>query len=150
MITYCNTEELKIFSDVEPCPCVRTALKSLPEEVKKEIKEKPYLNKKRVAFSIYYGGEQYSLLFGKGYDWDGATIPIGFRWLTGSKGKPEFLIPSMVHDKLCENHGFIKNNRYLSSLIFRELLIACGVCKFLAYTMFHAVDNFQKVCGGWD
>ena len=135
---------LQITIDIPPCVAVKDALIYLKEELKK-----PFINKKRVAMRVFYKDEQYFIVIPKGYDWDGATIPYGFRWIIGAKTSPEFLIPSMFHDRLCENHDFIKNDRYLSSLIFRELLIACGVGKFKANVMFNAVDNFQKIFGGW-
>lgn len=53
----------------------------------------------------------------------------------------------MVHDVFCENHEVIGNDRQLSSIVFRELLLASGVGKLRAYTMYYAVDNFQKLCG---
>lgn len=137
-------DDLKIYIDREPHITVKN-----PRHYSKEEMKKPYLNKSRVMFTIYYKDEQYVICCDKGYDWDGASIPFGFRWLIGSKGSPQFLVPSMVHDKMCENHNSVKNNRYLSSLIFRELLIAYKVGKFKANVMFNAVDNFQKVCGGW-
>lgn len=137
-------ENLKIFVDIMPVTGVKSPLKHTKEELKK-----PYLNCARCIFTIHYGEEQFVILCEKGYDWDGASIPYGFRWIIGAKGSPEFLIPSMVHDKLCENHEIVKNNRYLSSVIFRELLLACGVGKIRANIMFGAVDTYQKICGGW-
>jgi hypothetical protein len=139
-----DNEELKIYVDREPFITVKNSRYYSKEEM-----EKPYLNKTRCVFTIFYKEEQYVILCQKNYDWDGASIPFGFRWLIGAKGSPQFLVPSMVHDKLCENHSFVKNDRYLSSLIFRELLIAYGVGKFKANVMFNAVDNFQKLFGGW-
>ena len=53
----------------------------------------------------------------------------------------------MVHDKLCECHFLIDNDRELSSLIFKELLLACGVGRVRANTMHFAVNQFQKFCG---
>ena len=53
----------------------------------------------------------------------------------------------MIHDKLCENHDFIGNDRYLSSLIFERLLRVAGVNKLKRRVMFLAVDNFQRFCG---
>lgn len=138
-----DKEELKIYVDREPFITVKSPLHYDKEELKK-----PYLNKVTCMFTVYYNNEQYVIRCAKGYDWDGASIPFGFRWIIGAKGSPQFLVPSMVHDKLCENPHFIKNDRYLSSLIFRELLIAYKVNKFKANVMFHAVDNFQKIAGG--
>ena len=145
MITLVDKDFLKITADIDlTALTVQIPLEVYDEELQKQIKEKPYLNKKRAIFNVFYENDQYCLLFEKGYRWDGATIPKGFRWIVGQKGDPCFLLASMVHDKLCEHHEFIKNNRYLSSLIFRELLIACGVSEFKANIMFNAVDTFQK------
>ncbi|MFA7658759.1 MAG: DUF1353 domain-containing protein [Candidatus Gastranaerophilaceae bacterium] len=149
MITYCNNNFLKITSDVEPCLTVQVPLEIYGKEEQEIIKEKPFLNKRHILFNFYYGAEQYCLLFNKGYRWDGATIPPGVRWIIGPPSHPAFLLASMVHDKLCENHYLIDNDRYLSSLIFKELLIASDVSSFKANIMFYAVDNFQKFFGGW-
>lgn len=135
-------ENLKIFVDREPELTVKNSRLYSKEEMKK-----PYLCKTRVAFTVFYQDKQYVILAPKGYDWDGASIPFGFRWIIGAKGSPEFLVPSMVHDRLCENKGFIDYNRKLSSIIFRELLIAYGVSKFKANIMYEAVDAFQKFMG---
>ena len=138
-------DNLKIYVDVEPTPTVKNSRICSKEEM-----QKPYVNTDRCMFTVFYNDEQFIILCERGYDWDGASIPFGFRWLIGAKGSPQFLVPSMVHDKLCENHNLVKNNRYLSSLIFRELLIAYKVNKFKANVMFNAVDNFQKIIGGWN
>ena len=84
----------------------------------------------------------------KGYTWDGASIPFGFRWILGGKGNPKFLVPSCVHDRMCEEKGLVKYNRRLSSIIFKELLISCGCGKTRANIMFGAVDNYQKMIRG--
>jgi hypothetical protein len=144
---FCKDDEIKIYTDVFPKTLVRAGLPVLSDEQMKAIKEKPYLNENNVNFFIEYEGEEYRIFFPKGYTWDGASIPFGFRWIIGYKGDPKFLIPSMVHDKLCENHYLVANNRYLSSLIFKKLLKACGVGKVRAQIMFLAVDNFQKLQG---
>lgn len=137
-------DNLKIYVDVEPTPTVKSSRICSKEEM-----QKPYVNTERCMFTIFYKDEQFVICCEKGYDWDGASIPFGFRWLIGPKGSPKFLVPSMVHDKLCENHSFVKNDRYLSSLVLRELLIAYKVCKFKANVMFNVVDNFQKLFEGW-
>lgn len=147
LIVWCNKPELKITSDVEPCTCVQKILPTDSPLIKKDKKRKPYINKKRVLFTVDYLGSQYCILVHKGYTWDGASIPVGFRWLIGAKGSPEFLNASMIHDKMCENHEIVDFDRQLSSMIFRELLIASGVGKVRAQTMYLAVDNFQRFCG---
>ncbi len=136
--------EIKIKTDTVPFVCARTTLPAHTKEERAEISKKPYLNKRNITFYIDAGGEEYLLFFPEGYTWDGASIPFGFRWIIGSKGDPKFLIPSMVHDKMCECHYLINNNRNLSSRIFKELLIACGASKLKAQIMYLAVDNFQR------
>lgn len=144
---FCKTDEITIRSDVFPKTQVRTILATYSEEQKKDIKNKPYLNENNVNFFVEYKGEEYCLFVPANYTWDGASIPFLFRPLIGGKGKQEFLIPSMVHDKMCECKWLVDNDRYLSSLIFKKLLKACGVGKIRAQIMFLAVDNFQKLQG---
>lgn len=141
---YCKDDEITIKSDVFPKTRVRTILATYTAEQKRDIRKKPYLNETNVFFSIDFDGEEYRLFIPKDYTWDGASIPALFRPLIGGKGKQEFLIPSMVHDKMCENHYLIGNNRELSSLIFKKLLLACGVGKLRAEIMYLAVDLFQR------
>lgn len=75
----------------------------------------------------------------KGYKFDGATIPFGI-----GKGNMKLLIPALFHDIMCDNKKIIDYNRKLSSLIFREALIHCGVNKAIASIMSFFVDNYQK------
>lgn len=144
---FCKTDEISIRSDEFPKTRVRTILAAFSEEQKKEIKKKPYLNENNVNFFVKYKDEEYRIHIPANYTWDGASIPFIFRPLIGGKGKQEFLIPSMVHDKMCECKWLVNNDRYLSSLIFKKLLKACGVGKIRAQIMFLAVDNFQKFKG---
>lgn len=144
---FCKTDEIKIYTDEFPKTQVRTILASYSDAQKKDIKNKPYLNENNVNFFVEYKGEEYRIHIPANYTWDGASIPLLFRPLIGGKGKQEFLIPSMVHDKMCECKWLVSNNRYLSSLIFKKLLKACGVGKIRAQIMFLAVDNFQKLQG---
>ncbi len=139
--------EIRITTDTAPFACARVVLPTHTKEEKKAISKKPYLNKKNINFTIEAEGEEYKMFFPEGYTWDGASIPFGFRWIIGSKGDPKFLIPSMVHDKMCECHYLVGNNRNLSSRVFKELLIACGVGKVKAQIMYLAVDNFQRTQG---
>lgn len=150
--SFVDKPELKIKADIDiNSLSVQLPLKNFhTKEELKEIKKRPYILKRRALFSVMYKNEQYCFLFERGYTWDGATIPKGTQWIIGPKGCPAFLLSSMVHDKLCENHNFIKNDRHLSSLIFKELLLASDVGEVKANIMFNAVDNFQKICGGWD
>ena len=146
---FCDKEEIKIYSDSDPCVCARTTLPNMSEAEKKDIENKPFLNKRNINYFIEYQNEIYTIFIPKGYTWDGATIPFGFRWLLGGKGNPQFLVASCVHDKLCECKYLVNYNRQLSSVIFKELLLACGCSKFKANIMYSAVDNFQKIVKEW-
>ena len=149
-VIWCDKPELKILSDIEPCTWVRKPLPSDTEVIIKDKKAKPYENKKRVLFDINYLGKQYCILIEKGYKWNGANIPRPFWWLIGSMGECSFLNASMLHDKLTEEHYLIDYDRQLSSMIFREMLIASGVGKIKAQVMYKAVDEWQKLFCKWD
>lgn len=146
---FIDNETISIYSDIEPKPCSRTTMPYMTEDEIKDIQKKPFLNKRSVNFYIKYNNKTYNLFIPKGYTWDGASIPFGFRWILGGKGNPSFLIPSMVHDEMCENKHLIDNNRKLSSIIFYNLLLACQCSKLKAKIMYLAVDNYQKLAKGW-
>lgn len=148
-IIFCNKEEIKIKSDAQPRVCARTTMPYMSDDEIKDIEKKPFLNKRNINFFIHYRNEVYTLFIQKGYTWDGASIPFGFRWMLGGKGNPQFLIASCVHDKMCENKHLIDYDRPLSSLIFKELLLACGCSNLKANIMYQAVNNFQKLVKGW-
>ena len=146
---FCDKENIKITSDVKPCVCARSILPSMIQSEIDDIEKRPFLNKKGVTYTIVFKGEEYRFYIPKGYTWDGATIPFGFRWILGGKGNPQFLIPSCVHDKMCECKWLIDYNRELSSRVFKELLLACGCSKLKANIMYFAVNKFQYFVLGW-
>ena len=140
MIVWCDKPELKITSDVEPHTCVRQPLPSDTEEEKKDKRQFPYLNKRRIMWDINYLGTQYCFVIEKGFKWDGATC-LGLHHL------PKLLTASCVHDKLCNDHSLVGNDRQLSTIVFREIGIKSGVNKQFMWIAYHVVDNFQKVFG---
>lgn len=79
-----------------------------------------------------------------GTKFDGATIPLGI-----GKGDMRLQIPSLFHDIMCNNKHLVDYDRAFSSLIFKKLLISCGVGRFMAQVMFLAVDNYQKYFCDW-
>ena len=115
------------------------------DDTKEEIKNK---NKKQFEvintciLSVYLDDREFSITAWKGYCFDGATIPFGL-----GKGNMKFQIPALFHDIMCENKHLVNNDRNLSSLIFRELLLLCNVPKWKAQLMYLAVDNYQRFCG---
>ena len=147
MISWCNLSYLKITSDTEPHTAVLKPMPTDTDKEKKEKKKRPYLNKTRVLWDIDYLGTQYCFVIPKGYRWNGANIPRAVWWLIGSMGEADFLDASMVHDTLCEDHSLVGYDRQLSSIIFREILVASGVSRFKAEIMYKSVDIWQKFFG---
>lgn len=150
MIVWCIKPELQITSDIEPKTAVLKPLPSDSTEQKDDKKKYPFLNKKDVIFTVNYLGAEFIIDIPKGYRWNGANIPRCFWWLIGSMGESEFLNASMVHDRLTERKCLVAYDRQLSSIIFRELLIASGVSKCKANIMYKAVDFWQKHFCNWE
>ena len=125
----------------------------LPEDKPEDIKDKqrkPFIAKDRAIIKIAYiskkgKSEFYTFSNVPNYKYDGASIPFKI-----GKGNMKLLIPALFHDIMCENKDKIGFNRYLSSLVFRDLLIKCKVNKIVAQCMFLAVDNFQRFQKGWE
>lgn len=140
MIIWCDKLELKITSNIEPRTTVRKPVPTDTIEEREDKKQKPYLNKKNVVFTVDYLGTIYIIDIPKGYTWNGTNC-LGLQY------NPKLLTASMVHDYLCERHYVVANDRQLSSMIFRELGIASGVNKPFMYIAYHCVDNFQKIFG---
>lgn len=147
MVEWYKDDELVIKFSENPCVGVRIIIPTMTEEEKADAKAKPFLNRKRLLVDIKYKNKFYCFVVPKFYYWNGANIPRFFWRLIGSKSEPKFLVPSMIHDILCENHEYIDNDRYLSSLIFRALLKTAGINPIARWAMFHSVDNFQKFQG---
>ena len=147
MIIWYADDELSIAFSTVPSVGVRIVLPSMDKELKNNIAKKPFINRERLLVDIKYNDKCSCFVIPKFYYWNGANIPRIFWRLIGAKSEPKFLIPSMVHDILCENHNYIDNNRYLSSLIFRALLKVGGVNPITSQLMFCCVDNFQKFQG---
>ena len=143
-------DEIEIDFNIIPCTTMLFPLPSMSKQEKKEITDKPFLNKKPLFVTILDKRKaeqvEYRFRIEKGYRFDGATINRLFWRLIGSKTQPEFQISAMIHDKITENKAFINNDRLLSSKVFRGLLISSGVGKFKANIMTFFVDNYQKLC----
>jgi hypothetical protein len=119
-----------------------------------DICKHPFINKSPLNVKITWLNDDilqvpdvYKFSIEDGYCWDGASIPKFFWRIIGSNTGPEFIIASMLHDKLCENHHYIDNNRYLSTIVLEKCLKVGGIGSFKRWLMKHSVDNFQKFQG---
>lgn len=153
------TDLLRIDVNEYPDCDVRAIYPTDSKELKNDKKKFPFiLNNKCICDGTYYyqgvGVVLRTLVFhfeitgnGKPFTWDGASIPRIFWFIIGGKGSPEFLVASLLHDYICKNRIVVQNDRYLSSVILRDVLIACGTPKWKANLMFFCVDNWQKTQG---
>lgn len=150
-IIWYNDDEIKIIFDKIPKLNVRFVMPWMDDEQVKEINEKPFICEEdlRVILEDKIEQEYYEFYIPKGYAWDGATIPRMFWRLIGAKTDNKFLVPSLIHDVLCENHDYIDNDRYFSTIVFERLLYVSRVSPFSRWMMKHSVDNAQKIIGGW-
>lgn len=139
-IVWCDKPELKITSDVAPSTGVCKPLPSDSDKVKKYKKKFPYINRRRVVFTVNYLGKIYPIKIARGFRWNGTNC-------LGLQHNPKLLDASMVHDLLCNIHSLVDNDRQLSSMIFREIGIASGVWKPFMKGAYHAVDVYQRFCG---
>lgn len=116
---------------------------------KKLFLKKFYMLIYEVNVFIFYNKQKYIFKVEKKYKWDGANVPFGFWTLIGKPSYEKFKIPSMIHDKVCENHYLINNDRYLSSLLLEKLLKASGVGLIKRKIMFFFTDLYQRF-RDWD
>lgn len=151
MITWYSDDEIAILFDKVPNVTMRYVTPFTTEEEKKDINKKPFINlsELKVILQDKIEQETYEFIIPKDYTWDGASINKFFWRLIGSKTDQRFLIPSLIHDVLCENHDYIDSDRYFSTMIFERLLYVSKVNPFSRWLMKHSVDNYQKICGKW-
>lgn len=151
MITWYNSNDLRIFFDSIPCVSMRYILPSDTEQEIKSKKKYPFINKKDLIIKIDYSkkNKTYQFIIPKGYCFDGASVPRFFWRIIGSNTDNNFLIAAMVHDYLCENHSCINNDRSLSSEIFNALLEVSNVFFLKRFFMKNSVNLFQKIFCSW-
>lgn len=151
MIDWACDENVLITFDKEPIVQVRTIKPNMSKLDLLSFKKYPFTCKKSLKVMIYDNKKfkQYKFEIKENYCWNGSDIPRVFWRLVGSKSEPQYLIASCIHDVICENHQYIDDDRRLSSMIFRALLIEAGVNKFKANIMAESVDLFQRVVGKW-
>ncbi len=147
MITLYDDEKLAILFSIIPEIEVRYILPNMNETQKEIIEKLPFENKKDLEVILIDKTlpKEYEFTIQKRYCWDGATIPRIFWRLIGAKTDPKFLIPSLIHDVLCENHKYVDNDRYFSTITFERLLYVSEVPDFSRWLIKHSVDNYQKL-----
>lgn len=136
--------EIKVELYGDPDIKTNKVLPTDDEETVKVKNKKPFIATQSALIKVEYKKNIYYIANDTNYPFDGATIPFGI-----GKGDMKLQIPALFHDIICDDKSKVGFNRYLSSLIFRELLIQCKMNKCIAYIMFHAVDNWQKFQKGW-
>ena len=148
-VCWFEDDELGIFFDKTPEVDIRMIEPNMSKAQIEDINNKPFINKSDLRVIVEDKIEQisYGFTIQKGYIWDGASIPRFFWRLIGAKTEPRFLIPSLIHDVLCENHDYIDDNRYLATMVFDKTLQVSKVNPFSRFLIKHSVDNFQKFCG---
>ncbi len=152
MIIWYEDKKIKIEFDKIPKTTMLFPLPDMTKQEKNDIKDNPFVNLENLSVIIEDKRKykKYSFVIEEGYRWDGATIPRLFWRLIGSKTEPEFQVASMLHDKLCENHSFINNDRYLSTLVLIGCMKCADVCPLKRWLVKHSVDNYQKIMGHWN
>lgn len=144
-----KNKEIGVYFDSVPNIRIRYAGPAATEQEKKSIKKYPFINIENLPVHVfdYKNNKNYNFTIPKDYCFDGASVPRLFWRIIGSNTDNTFLVAALVHDYLCENHEVIENNRYLSTLIFNDLLEVGGTPAFKRWIMKHSVDNWQKFCG---
>lgn len=148
-ICWYKDDEVGIFFDKIPDLKIRYATPFLSKLDVKKINSKPFINNNDIWVSLMDCSSDvvYEFLIKKDYVWDGASIPRFFWRLIGPKTDNRFLVPSLIHDVLCENHNYIDDDRYFSTIVFERLLYVSKVNPLSRWLIKHSVDNFQKFCG---
>ena len=148
-IYWYSDDEIGIIFDKVPNLSIRFASPWMTSKEVKEINNKPFIcnDVLKVILQDKIVQETYEFLISAGYCWDGASIPRIFWRLIGSKNDQRFLVPSLIHDVLCENKDYIDSDRYFSTIVFERLLYVSKVNPLSRWLIKHSVDNFQKFCG---
>ena len=100
----------------------------------------PYGNGRRMLtkdFTFVHKAVVYNIP--KGFIWDGASIPKGFRWLIGKPFSKEFSEASLIHDWNYTTHKF---SRLEADELLYEYLIHNKTPKWKAQIMLSAVRQF--------
>ena len=124
MIEWYSNKKVSIFFDEIPKIGIRYVLPTSSKANIKSIKKYPFVNKKLLKVKLIDKKRNsiYNFEIPKGYCFDGASVPRFFWRIIGPNTDNKFLIASLIHDVLCENHSYINNDRTFSSEVFNALL----------------------------
>ena len=137
-------KDFEVSVSTYPIVMCRTILPTDTKAEKKAKNKKQFINMRTSVLTVFMEDKQFTITAHRDYCFDGATIPFGI-----GKGNMKLLMPALFHDIMCENKELVDYDRKLSSQIFKKLLLMCNVPKWKASTMYHCVDNFQKLFGHW-
>ena len=151
MIHWYTNDKVAVFFDKIPQVGVRYSTPSMSKEEKKSVEKFPFICRQdlKVCIKDFRKNKEYNFTIPKGYCYDGASIPRFFWRVIGSKTDNRFLVPALVHDILCEYHGYINNDRGLSTEVFNALLEGSGINPFKRFCMKNSVACFQTLMCGW-
>lgn len=151
MIEWVDSKKLKVTFGSEPFIAIRYILPSMTNDEKQSIKKYPFINK--VALKICLNDKKknviYNFIIPKGYCFDGASVPRFFWRIIGANTDNKFLVASMIHDYMCENHDCINYDRAFSTAVFNELLKVSEVGNIKRFLMKNSVDIFQRCFCNW-
>ena len=147
---YKNKKVSIIFDDI-PSVGIRYTIPSLTNEEKKSIEKYPFICRKELEVTLedLKKNKIYNFKIPKGYCYDGASIPRFFWRIIGTNTDNRFLIPTLIHDILCENHNFINNDKSFSTNVFNALLESSGITAPKRFFMKNSVACFQTVFCNW-
>jgi len=153
MLEWYKDDELAIFFDSMPKPKERFIVPGISDKTRESIEKYPYMNLRDLTVTVFdhTNTKKYEFKIPKKYCFDGASIPgkILLPILIGAKTDNRFLVGAMVHDWMCIHKECIGYNRYLSSRVFKALLLVGGTHPFKAQLMYLGVEIFQRT-QGWE
>ena len=151
MLHWYSNKKVSIFFDKVPQVGVRYVFPSMSKEEKKSVEKYPFIckNDVKVCIKDLKKHKEYKFTIPKGYCYDGATIPRFFWRVIGPKTDNKFLLSAMVHDTLCENHGYVDDNRALSTEVLNALLESSGITPLKRFFMKNSVACFQTLMCDW-
>lgn len=151
MIWYAD-DDIIIEFDKKPKVFMRYVYPEMSKDEIEAVVKYPFINNTSLYVNIHDKRKDvvYSFMIEKGYSWNGADIPR-FIWsiLGLSQQDNRVLLASLLHDYCCEHRTIINNDRKLSSLILKGLLIEAYVPKWKASLMSTTVDIFQLLFCNW-